>query len=278
MLFDRVASQYNTMSKQQKKVADYLRICPQDFIEYSSHELEGRVGVSAATIVRFVKHLGYSGVGELRVYIAQQIRHDETNVDLVVAPKDNGRSLKLKITQLYESATEGLRESVDDDELDVAIKLLSKAKRIYLLGVGTSGLVAYDMYHRLNRYGKTAFYDTDTHMGLEFITQSRPKDVALAISYSGMTKEVVLGAKQARKNGVPVISILANEDSPLAKLTDTPLYVPQTEHLVRLSALTSRVNAQIVTDILFSGVVKDNPEEVRRATVESNKLVTKLKE
>lgn len=277
MLFDRISKQYNNMSKQQKKVANYLREHPQDFIDYSSHELEGFVGVSAATIVRFVKLLGYSGVSEMRVYVAQQIQHDKGNVKLVIAPEDDGESLKQKVTQLYQSATDGLQETLDDKHMDQAIKLMSRARHIYLLGVGTSGLVAYDLYHRLNRYGITTFYETDAHMNLEFIAQSQPGDVAIALSYSGMTKEVVLGAAQARKNGVPVIGILANETSPLAQQLDVPLYLPQTEHLVRLSSLTSRVHELMVTDILFLGAVKDNPDVIHKATVESNELVTKLK-
>lgn len=278
MLFDRVAQQYDKMSRQQKKVADHLRAFPQEFIDFSSRDLEARIGVSAATIVRFVQSIGYASLNELRVYVAQQIQHDEEAVELVISPDDDGSSLELKIMQSYKAAAEGLRETLESKQLDRAIELLVKAKRIFILGVGTSGLIAYDLYHRLNRYGKTTFYETDTHMNLEFSTQAKPEDVILAISYSGITKEVLIGAENGHQNGVPVISIVGIQNSPLTKVTDVPLFVPVTENIVRLSSVISRVHSSMVTDILFAGVVKNQLSEVRKSTIATNKLVTELKE
>ncbi|MFC6170641.1 MurR/RpiR family transcriptional regulator [Loigolactobacillus jiayinensis] len=261
ILFDRIEQQYSTMSKSQQHIANYLRQHPQQFVDSSTHELEQHVGVSASTIVRFVQSLGYAGMDEMRVYLVQQIQHNEQSIDLVIKPEDDAQTLTMKMQQLYRDAAETLHETLDNGELTKAISTLRQAKRIYLFGVGTSGLVAYDLYHRLNRYGKTSFYDTDAHMNLEFSTQSTADDVILAISYSGITKEVVVGAQAAQKRNTPVISIVSNLDSPLTKQTDITLQIPQTEHLVRLASISSRIHSMIVTDILFSGIIqKQLPE------------------
>lgn len=265
------------MSKKQQQIADFMLAHPQVFINSSSHELEATVGVSAATIIRFAQSLGYAGMDEMRVYVAQQIEHNEQSVELVVAADDTGATLEQKVLQLYRDATESLKETLDTKALDQAVALLSQARRIYLSGVGTSGLVAYDLYHRLNRYGKPTMYETDTHMNLEFGLQSTPEDVVLAISYSGLTKEVTLGAESAQQRHTPVISITSNPDSPLAHATDVALIIPQTEHLVRLAAVASRAHTMIVCDILFAGVIKHQLPQMQATSVATNKLVSELK-
>lgn len=265
------------MSKKQQQVADYMQAHPEAFVNSSSHELEALVGVSAATIIRFAQSLGYAGMDEMRVYLVQQITHDEQAVELKVAPEDTGSSLEQKVLQLYRDATESLKETLDTQALDQAIAWLSQARRIYLLGVGTSGLIAYDLYHRLNRYGKPTMYETDTHMNLEFVSQSTDADVVLAISYSGLTKEVILGAKSAHKRRVKVISITADPAAPLARTTDCALVIPHSEHLVRLAAVASRAHTMIVCDILFAGVIKDQLLQTQAASVATNKIVSQLK-
>lgn len=279
ILYDRITQQYANMSRAQRKIADFLRESPSTFIKLSTHELEKQIGVSAATIVRFVQALGYSGMDEMRVYLARQIDYNKRSVELIIRPDDNAESLENKTIQLYRDATEQIKETLDFESLDQAITALSHAKTIYILGVGTSGLVAYDLYHRLNRYGKTTFYETDTHMNLEFSLQSDAQDALLALSYSGLTREVTLGAKAAQKRGTPVISITAHLNSPLGTASDIPLVIPETEHLARLAAISSRVHTMLVADILFSGIVRDlDSERVQREILVSNQLTAKLKD
>lgn len=265
------------MSLKNQQISDFLQKHPHDFLGASSHELEPLVGVSAATIVRFVQTLGYSGMSEMRVELAQQIKHDESAVELVLDKDDSISQLEHKILQLYRDSTEGLRESLNDIQMDLAVKKIKDAKRIFILGVGTSGLIAYDLYHRFNRYGKTTFYETDAHMNLEFMLQSTPDDVILAISYSGITREVVIGAESARERGVTVISILSDPKTPLERASDISLYIPRTENLVRLASLVSRINAMMVSDILFYGVMQEKLPDMGEKINDSNRLVSKLK-
>nr|WP_274379969.1 MurR/RpiR family transcriptional regulator [Lacticaseibacillus baoqingensis] len=269
--------QYRDMSRKQQQIADFMRAHPEAFIDTSSHELEAKVGASAATIIRFAQFLGYSGMDEMRVYLAQQIQHDEHTVELALAPADTGTSIENKVLQLYRDATESLKETLDAAQLEQAYAQLQHAQRIFILGVGTSGLIAYDLYHRLNRYGLTTFYETDAHMNLEFSLQSGPDDVVLALSYSGLTREVTIGAESAHQRHTPVISICSDSSSPLAKVSDTWLQIPQTEHLVRLAAVASRAHTMLVCDMLFAGIVKDQLPAMQATIVDSNRLVSQLK-
>ena len=51
-------------------------------------------------------------------------------------------------------------------------------------------------------------------------------DVVLAISTSGTSKNVILGAKMAKKNGAKVISLTGSRETQLTKISDISIRVP----------------------------------------------------
>jgi len=53
-------------------------------------------------------------------------------------------------------------------------------------------------------------------------------DIVLAISTSGNSKNVILGAKMAKKNGAKIISLTGRKNTQLTKLSDISIQVPST--------------------------------------------------
>ena len=53
-------------------------------------------------------------------------------------------------------------------------------------------------------------------------------DVLVAISTSGNSKNVILGAKMAKKNGAKIISLTGRKNTQLTKLSDISIQVPST--------------------------------------------------
>lgn len=112
-------------------------------------------------------------------------------------------------------------EKVSDDQLDNAEKLITKDKRIFILGAGRSGLMAKGFAMRLMHIGYTVFAIGET------ITPSIEKgDVLVSVSGSGTTKSVLEPTESAKKIGVKVIGLTSNESSPLAKISDAVIVVP----------------------------------------------------
>lgn len=87
------------------------------------------------------------------------------------------------------------------------------------------------------------------------------KDVAVIISYSGMTKEIVQCAEMAKDAGAPVIAVTSFRESPLSKLADCNLYVSATEFEFQTGKLASRLSQLAVIDMLYSACVQRNYEE-----------------
>lgn len=112
-------------------------------------------------------------------------------------------------------------ELVDEQELDQAMPLIQKSKRVFVIGAGRSGFQAKGFAMRLMHIGYT-----DYVMG-ETITPSIQKgDTWIAISGSGTTKGIVADTEAAKKMGLSIIALTSDKESRLAKLADRVIVVP----------------------------------------------------
>jgi DNA-binding MurR/RpiR family transcriptional regulator len=93
-------------------------------------------------------------------------------------------------------------------------------------------------------------------------------DVALAISYSGETKEVLSCVKNANKNNIPVISITkASINNELQKISDITLKIPFVEKSLREGAMSSRISQLAIIDMLFIGIARNNFEDIEKKLI-----------
>jgi len=152
---------------------------------------------------------------------------------------------------------------VEQTALAESVELLHKADRILFFGMGASYLVADDAFLKFMRVGKTCFCCEDVHSQYVLATNSDPHCVAVIISYSGMTDEMLHCAGALSANGTPIIAITKFETSPLAKLATCCLYVAASEELFRSGAMSSRIAQLNMIDILFSAYINtDNHSEI----------------
>ena len=105
-----------------------------------------------------------------------------------------------------------------------AVKLIYQSSgRTIITGIGKSGLIARKIVATLNSTGTSAIYlhPTDAlHGDLGLV---RKEDVIIIISKSGATEELLSLATMIKRMDVPIISMLGNNESPLAKQSDVIL-------------------------------------------------------
>lgn len=110
---------------------------------------------------------------------------------------------------------------VDENQLKGIAVQMQKAKRIFVIGEGRSGLMAKSFAMRLMHLGATVYVVGET------ITPSIEEgDLLVAISGSGTTKSVVWTAEKTRSLGCSVVTITTNPESPLAATATGILHVP----------------------------------------------------
>jgi hypothetical protein len=147
----------------------------------------------------------------------------------------------------------GARRSLDENELENAIAMLSHARRIEFYGVGNSGIVAQDAQHKFFRFGVSTVAYSDTHIQLMAAAVLTAQDVLVVISNSGSSIELLDAVSIAKENGAKVI-VITRAGSPLAQFADCELALAAQEDAHRYSPMVSRSLQLAVIDILAIGL------------------------
>ncbi|GIM31579.1 MurR/RpiR family transcriptional regulator [Paraclostridium bifermentans] len=278
-ILEYIKQNYEDFTDSEKLIADYLLSNNESIINLSAKEIGEITNTSAATLIRFSKKLGFESLNEMKLKLSMSLRDIKEKADFEYINK------KLETTDIIY----GIKKSIDkvmdktvnliqEEDLEKAIDLLSKAKNIYIYSVGVSGLVGQDFYYKLSRINKRCIAHVDTHLQITSSILMEPEDVAVAISYSGTTKEVIKCLENANKNNVPVISITkASISNKLEDLSDITLKVPYVEKSLREGAMSSRISQLAIIDMLFIGMAKENIEEIENKLVATREAVKDLK-
>lgn len=111
-----------------------------------------------------------------------------------------------------------------DQRFAAAVKILSQTEaRVIITGIGKSGLVGRKVAATLSSCGTPALFVHPVEAGHGDLGMIVAKDVMLAISYSGNTREIVPILDFVKRIGIKLISITGNPQSMLAKYSDVVL-------------------------------------------------------
>ena len=129
-------------------------------------------------------------------------------------------------------------EKLDDSQVDAMIDAIATADRIFLMGVGRSGLVSKAFAMRLVHLGLTA------HVIGETTTPSINKgDLLIAVSGSGTTSSVVKAVEIAKGIGTKVLAVTSYPNSQVGKLAD---YVVKIEGRTKLDASRNDIQRELI--------------------------------
>lgn len=275
-----IRQHYRELSETNRKIADFILMNPTQILKMAGHEIAAVTHTSPASVTRFARQVGYDGLEELKFALAsEQYELSEQSVTSVFEKEDTVEELTQKVGQLIKNSIDDLQYTIVMDEIRKGIELIKKAQTIYLLGIGASSLTTYNLYHKFNRSGKKAMYNFDSHMNLEFLNYSTKKDVVIAVSYSGLSKEVLVGCEIAQKNQTPIIFITRNTSDRIINLSDVLLAVPDNEHLVRVGAISSITTSMAVGDMLYIGSIQEKLDgEISERMIQTNQLIRTFKE
>ncbi|MFC6169368.1 MurR/RpiR family transcriptional regulator [Loigolactobacillus jiayinensis] len=267
-----VESQYAELSRQERKVALKVLQEPEKIQQLSINRLAESVGVSNATITRFVKKMQCSNFYEFKLQLAKVGAVPEQTVPTKGTIADD-------VYNFYQKVLKATQQLLDPKTLTAVVQLIRQSQRLYLFGLGSSGYTANEMAQRLIRMGITAFAMTDSHM--MYITSGimQPGDVILVLSTSGNTSEVNQAVMAAKKNGAQVIAITGFSHSPLLEQSDLALVVKNSNFVDNSRFVNSQFALTYVLDIITTMLLKDDHYRAKMdQTVEmimNNKLKNK---
>lgn len=133
------------------------------------------------------------------------------------------KKLGLAVIKTEADAIASLRQHIGNDFAHACELMLDCKGKIVVIGMGKSGHIGSKIAATLASTGSPAFFihpGEASHGDLGMITKN---DVALALSNSGETGEVLTILPIIKRLGVPLISITGNPTSTLATLSDAAI-------------------------------------------------------
>ena len=260
----RLREQSKSFSNTEKEIAETILSSPQLVVDLSVHELARYTFSSASTIVRMCNHTGYSGYKEFRKAVTFELAQREQSKRVEQKEIHHADSLEEivdKITYLNIISLEETKELMDAQVLRTCVEMIHQANVVYLFGMGASLCAAKDAYLKFLRLNKLCIINDDWHSQLLQARNATSGDVAIVISYSGMTVEIIECMKALKENGTPIIAITRCVQSPVFDMADQKLYTAANESLFRSGAMSSRLSQLNVIDILYTALANSRYDE-----------------
>lgn len=254
------------MTPVEKLVAKYVEAHLSEVPALSVMQLAKASRTSEASIIRFCKTLGCRGYREFVLALSSTLGSMEDDTQNRYTDICPGDSLDTIISNVSLNNCQSIQDTLsilDKDEVARAIGLLRKAPRIDFYGVGASGLICQDAQQKFMRINKRCAAYVDSHSQMTAAALLGPGDVAVIVSNSGNTIEILDALDLIKRSGAKTIAITRYAKSELARQADVVLHISTPEITFRSGAMGSRIAMLNIVDILFSGVASAEYKSVK---------------
>lgn len=252
-LITEIRKNYDLLSNNHRKIADYVTQNLQEAAFISINELSQRIGVSPATITRFVRKLGYPGYSSFQSSIHKNmnqyvvpfgslkslLRSEARGEDLDYLRSGVSRNLEL-IENIYTPTLQAA--------FDRSLEILRQARRIYISGQRSSYTAAYHLAFMLQQVRNNVHLLSPVANSLPSeLVDVQSDDCLVLVSYAKYTTTSFNVVSYFAQQSCKVISITDSLTSPIALKSTEVLIAPNGANYSPVSAIT-------VCDCIISAV------------------------
>lgn len=239
-------------TKTEEELAHYILQRPEEVSQLTISQIAKKLHISPATITRFCQKLAFSGFNEFRHELKRF-------VDLRNTPK-NMKNIKqvdyfAKLYQDHLGIIDNTFHITTYDNIQKAVSFLTKANKIHVYGIGSSGIAAQEFKSKFFRIGLTVEAITDPHQSMMDAALSNENSVVIGISISGTTKEVISAVKIAKKQGACILVFTGDKNSELSKLGDLTLLVTSKNSMHMGQNISPLLPLLLLFDLLYTELV-----------------------
>lgn len=224
-----LAAPDNGLPAARREVLELVRSDPERALTESFEALAERSGSSVPTIMRTVRDLGYAGLREFKLALAQALAMGGSPLHRRVALGDSSEQVVAKVIKSAAAAVNGVQAQLSTRALEAAAEAMVRASRVDCWSVGaTSSFMASDFQARLFRMGLVSNAYLDQHLQLVSAATLNSDSVAFAISHVGGMPSLLDAVGVAKGQGATVVA-LTQAGTPLARQADIVLgiHVPE---------------------------------------------------
>lgn len=268
------------VTKSDRILIEYIKNNIEDVFYKPISQIAKESNIGEATITRFSKKMGFNGLQDFKVTLAQEISSLSKNKNIINSNIENNEPVVDTAKKLLISNINTLESTVDiinGQDIHKSSQLIINAKRIYFIGIGYSGIIAQDSNYKFMRIGLNCVSFDSSHTMIMMASIMEKGDLLIAISHSGETDEIIKTVKLAKENEVDVISITKKKESSLKDISDIHLEYISEETLLETGSISSKLAQIFLIDLIYTQVVKEISSEAIDRKIKTTDAIKTLK-
>ena len=226
-----VHEKYDTLTTKGRRLADFVLSCPDKAVFMTTRQLAAAVHTSEATVVRFVRQLGFKNyavfINTLRDLIDRELTLVERGRMSHLVTGSEDAELDRLINQDIRSIR-AMHKNIDPAVVKAVRTELKSAPAVYVMGSRLSYSSAHYMGWTLSkiRPGVCILNGSD-RTSMDQLIVAPPESVVVVIATSRYPNELVRLGKIPRRQGLGQILITDSTSCPLVQFSDQVLITPQ---------------------------------------------------
>lgn len=277
-ILDTIGALQNSLTKTEKKIASALLSQPDLLSQCSLSEVAAQLDVGEATFIRFCRTLGFKGYTDfkldLAIELATQEKESNTLLDTDIAETDTTKEIAIKLQTTLNNVISETINLLNFNELEKVVSELRRAKRIFLFGVGSSGLTAEDAKHKLMRIGLQTDAVTNNHFMYMQAALLKKGDVVIGISHSGNSQETTKALRIAKENHAVCVAITHNLRSPITEVADYVLINGNRQGQMQGDSIGTKITQLFILDLIYALLVKAEPNKAMQQKQKTLNVIT----
>lgn len=238
-VLDELQLRYQQLSAKEKEIADYIMRHKNSIHNINIRDLSERTQASMSTITRFCRKAGFSNFIDFKLSLNREI-------DI---PRDE-LNFFAQTRHLYNEIIMATADMIKPQMIEEVVQQIQQARRVYVYGLGSSGLSALEFKYRLMRMNILIDAVTDSHMMMMNASLMDKQDLVIGLSNSGHTTEVNSALRIAKTNQAHIVGITNFDHTPFTETTDLCLFTPGLQRMGDIPFINSQLAIIYVLDMI----------------------------
>ncbi|MCD8029032.1 MAG: MurR/RpiR family transcriptional regulator [Erysipelotrichaceae bacterium] len=247
-------------TQSEKEIAHYILDHGENILNMSVKELAKATYSSPATIVRLCKKIGLSGYSDFKIKYSAELQYDlhhsnRIDVNFPFNKDDSYKMICHKLETMSQEVIANTLQLIDFHDLKKIVDLVYEYPSIDIYGYGNSLLAAMSFQHKMMRIKKEVnMRILEGEQG--FLSYNSNKDhLAMIISYSGETKQLIQIAQTLKEKQTPIIVLTSIGDNRLSHYATYLLNINSREKIfTKIAPFSSQISMEYLLNIIFSCV------------------------
>lgn len=230
---DRLAQIADDLPRRLGQCADFIAANTDRIAVSTVAELAAGAGVPPSALMRFCQIMGFTGFSDMQklfrdAYAPGWPDYATRLKNLKEGGAGSPSALLGEFIEAGRLSLEALAKSADEAALAQAVAVLARADTVHLVGLRRAFPVATYLAYVFEKMAVPAMLH-DGVGKLDHRFALRTNDAVLAITFAPYSEETIALAQDARDRGLAVVALTDRLTSPLARVADAVLTVPEVD-------------------------------------------------